>query len=279
MKLAWWLKLVGGVGAALLVLVGIIWFFQRKLIYFPFDQHVPPVSGLLEGGVEVELPTDDGLRLSGWFVPAPGGAATATVLVFNGNAGNRADRAPLAAALARRGFAVLLFDYRGYGGNPGRSSEAGLYADARAAREWLDSRDGVNPARVVLFGESLGGAVALASAVERPPAALVLRSPFSSLTAVGRTHYPFLPVSWLLLDRYPSIEKIPGLACPLLVIAGDRDRIVPTAQSRELFEAAPVTGKRFLLLDGGHNDMELLAGERLITETIEFIRQSVETED
>jgi fermentation-respiration switch protein FrsA (DUF1100 family) len=194
------------------------------------------------------------------------------VIVFNGNAGNRSFRAPLAAALSQRGFAVLLFDYRGYGGNPGRPSESGLLADARAARNWLESRDGIDPAKVAFFGESLGAAVALALAVERPPAAVVMRSPFTSLVAVGRRHYPFLPVRLLLSDRYPSIERIAKLDAPLLVIAGESDYIVPISQSRELYEAAPPGRKSMLSLPGaGHNDYELLAGARLVDETVDFL--------
>jgi fermentation-respiration switch protein FrsA (DUF1100 family) len=273
------LKLIGLLAVAAVVLVGLVWLFQRRLIYFPVDEPMPPAADLLRGAEELTLHTVDGLELGAWFVPAATRRPRATVLVFNGNAGNRTFRAPLAAALSGQGFNVMLFDYRGYGGNPGRPSERGLLADARAAREALVARDDVNAERVVLFGESLGAAVALASAVERPPAALVLRSPFTSLTDVGRAHYPFLPVRWLLADRYPSIERVAGLTCPLLVIAGDRDRIVPTEQSRALYESAPGRDKRFLLLDGGHNDSALFDGDRLIRETAVFIGHALDEED
>ena len=272
------MQMLGLLAAALVLFTALAWLFQRRMIYFPLEQEVAPASSLLSAAEEVLFETEDGLSLHGWFVHAEGGAARATVLVFNGNAGNRSYRAPLAAALARRGYSVLLFDYRGYGGNPGRPSERGLLADGRAARAWLESRIGVEGRRLVFFGESLGAAVALALAVERPPAALVLRSPFTSLTDVGRKHYPFLPVRWLLADRYPSLERITGLDCPLLVVAGERDWIVPPAQSRALFEAAPATRKRFLSLPGGHNDLELLAGERLIDETIAFVEESLDSE-
>jgi fermentation-respiration switch protein FrsA (DUF1100 family) len=233
---------------------------------------------MLAGAEELTFETADGLRLGGWFVPAQG-EAIASVLVFNGNAGNRSYRAPLAASLAQRGSAVLLFDYRGFGGNPGRPTERGLAADARAARAALEARPDVDPERVFFFGESLGAAVALALAVERPPAGLVLRSPFTSLADVGKEHYPFLPVRSLLQDRYPSLQRVPSLRCPLLVLAGRRDFIVPAAQSRALYEAAPEGHKRLVMLEGGHNDMELLAGERLIGETVAFIGGIVEGGD
>jgi fermentation-respiration switch protein FrsA (DUF1100 family) len=275
------LKTLGGFGAVLVLcvvgLIGLLWLFQRRMIYFPLDHDVPPAAEMLAGAEDLHFETADGLRLGGWFVPARG-AATATVLVFNGNAGNRSYRAPLAASLAERGIAVMLFDYRGFGGNPGHPSERGLLADARAARSALEARPDVDPARVFFFGESLGAAVALALAVERPPAGVVLRSPFTSLADVGKEHYPFLPVRSLLQDRYPSLQRVPSLSCPLLVLAGRRDLIVPAAQSRALFEAAPAGRKRLVVLEGGHNDMELLAGERLIGETVAFIGEFVETE-
>ena len=127
------------------------------------------------------------------------------------------------------GLAVLLFDYRGYGGNPGHPTEEGLAADARAALGYLAGRPEVDPERVIYFGESLGAAVALRLATERPPAALVLRSPFASLAEVGRRHYPVLPVSLLLRDRYDSAALAGRLDAPLLVVAGGRDQIVPAA--------------------------------------------------
>ena len=194
------------------------------------------------------------------------------MLVCNGNAGNRSLRAPLAAALARAGLAVLLFDYRGYAANPGRPTEAGLAADARAAVAYLAARPEVDPARLVYFGESIGAAVALRLAVERPPAALVLRSPFASLAEVGRRYYPWLPVSRLLLDRYDALGRVGRLAAPLLVVAGERDRVIPVAHSRRLFDAAPQP-KRFVLLPGaGHNDLDLLAGPDLLDELLAFLR-------
>ncbi len=185
--------------------------------------------------------------------------------------GNRTHRAPLAAALAREGFGVLLFDYRGYGGNPGTPTEAGLLADARAARAYLAARGDVDPARLVYLGESLGAAVAVALAAEAPPRALVLRSPFTSLTDVGRRHYPLLPVGLLLRDRYPSLERIGGVAAPVLVVAGERDRLVPVEQSRRLYAAAPGPKRFVLIADADHNDFALLAGAEFIGAVARFL--------
>jgi fermentation-respiration switch protein FrsA (DUF1100 family) len=272
------------VAVAVLLVVGLLWSQQRRLIYLPAPRAVPPAAAVLPAAEEVSFKTADGLRLAGWFVPpvhrgSPSGglrgAKPPAVLVCNGNAGNRSLRAPLAAALARAGLAVLLFDYRGYAANPGRPTEEGLAADARAALAYLAARPDVDPARLVYFGESLGAAVALRLAVERPPAALVLRSPWASLTEVGRRLYPWLPVSLLLADRYDSLGRVGRLAAPLLVVAGERDGIVPAAHSRRLFDAAPQP-KRFVLLPGAdHNDLDLLAGERLLAELQAFLRDAV----
>jgi fermentation-respiration switch protein FrsA (DUF1100 family) len=265
------LALLGTAAVLLVALLLLIWMTQRQLIYLPMQQHVPPAAELLSGATDVSFDTEDGLTLRAWFVPPDSGGSGPTVLVLPGNAGNRSMRAPLARALSHRGMSVLLVDYRGYGGNPGKPTESGLLADARAARVYLESRPDVDPSRIVYFGESLGAAVALAAAIERPPAALVLRSPFTSMTDVAALHYPFLPVRLLLLDRYPSGERIGGLRCPLLVLAGSQDGIVPPDQSRSLFEAAPVEARRFLVIDGaGHNDYDLLAGERMIAEIARF---------
>jgi fermentation-respiration switch protein FrsA (DUF1100 family) len=263
------------VAALLLAPVALLWAFQRRLIYLPAPRAVPPAAMVLPGAEEVAFPTADGLRLGGWFVPAGAVDNPATrspaVLVCNGNGGNRSLRVALAAELSRMGLAVLLFDYRGYGGNPGHPTEEGLAADARAARAYLAGRGEVDPDRLVYFGESLGAAVALRLAVERPPAALVLRSPFASLAEVGRLHYPLVPVSLLLRDRYDSAARAGRLAAPLLVVAGGRDRIVPASHSRRLFAAAPQP-KRLVVLEGAdHNDHDLLAGPRLLAELRAFL--------
>jgi fermentation-respiration switch protein FrsA (DUF1100 family) len=262
------------VGLLAAVLLGLIWSQQRRLIYFPWPDRLPAASSVLTGSQEVVVATEDGIHLGGWFMPAQGGRPAPAVLVCNGNGGNRALRAPLATALSRAGLSVLLFDYRGYGGNPGRPSEDGLAADARAAQAWLAARPEVDPDRIAYFGESLGAAVALRLAVERPPAALILRSPFTSLTDVGRLHYPWLPVKWLLTDRYGSAARVAQLTVPLLVIAGERDQIVPTALSRRLYDAATAP-KRFVLVPGAdHNDAALVNGPQTVDEILRFLAQT-----
>jgi hypothetical protein len=257
--------------AGIILLLVLAWAFQRKMVYFPF-RDVPPPGNVGLGSAEVvRFVTDDGLTLNGWFVPRSASLTTTTVIVFNGNAGNRAYRAPLARRLAENGIATLLFDYRGYGDNPGFPTESGLARDASAARRYLTSRPDVDQSAIVYFGESLGAAVALNLAVQQVPRALVARSPFTSLGDVGAHHYPFLPVRWLLRDRYPSIDLVRRLRCPLLVVSAEEDSIVPSQQSRRLYDAAPEPKRLLVLPDTDHNDYELLAGERMIREIVQFL--------
>jgi fermentation-respiration switch protein FrsA (DUF1100 family) len=215
--------------------------------------------------------TDDGLKLGAWFVPAAFPGTATTMIVFNGNGGNRALRAPLAAELSTRGIATLMVDYRGYAGNPGSPSEHGLASDARAALRYVARRADVDPARIVYFGESLGTGVAVRLAVEHPPLALILRSPYTSLVDMGRHFYPFLPVRRFLSDRFESMELIDRLTRPVLVIAAHRDSIVPSSQSQRLYDAAPEPKQLLMLDDVDHNDYELLAGARVIGAIVDFV--------
>ena len=247
-----------------LVLVLAAWGLQRQLIYLPTGTDPAP-PGHVE---EVTLPTEDGLELTAWYVTPDD--PVATVLVLPGNAGDRSLRLPLADGLVARGHAVLLVDYRGYGGNPGSPDEAGLRLDALAARDHLLDRDEVDGDRLVFLGESLGSGVAAALAGEHPPAALVLRSPFTELADVGRAHYPILPVRTLLWDRFETREHLAGHDGPVLVVAGGQDGIVPTELS---VEVARAVGAEYRELEGvDHNDRELLDGEVYLGAIDEFVR-------
>jgi uncharacterized protein len=252
-----------------LLLVLIAWIFQRHLLYFP--DRSPPVPP--PGVKEVGYTTDDGHELTGWFLAAESGEPYATVLVSGGNAGNRADRLPLAEGLASQGYAVLLMDYRGYGGNPGSPSEDGLIADHRAAVSYLADRPDVDPDRLVYYGESLGSAVAAAGAAESPPAALILRSPFPELADVGQGHYWFLPVRLLLRDRFPTTEWLAEYDGPTLVLAAEHDTVVPVELSRRVAEDHADT---YVEIPGAdHNDAAMLSGSRLLDAIDRFLRAEV----
>ena len=244
---------------------------QRRLMYFPFGNVPAPEQVGLQGAEQVSVQTEDGISLDAWFVPPAAPSSRTTVLIFNGNGGNRAMRAPLAAALADRHIASLLLDYRGFGGNPGAPSETGLGRDARAALHYVLGRPDVDRSRIAYFGESLGSGVAVQLGTEHPPHRLILRSPYTSVVDVARHHYPFVPVGWVLRDRFASIDCIKQVTSPVLIIAGNRDGVVPAALSEKLFAAANEP-KQLLMFDGvDHNDDELLAGRRMVEAIVRFL--------
>lgn len=235
-------------------MMGLVYGFQRSLIYFPDDREVPPAGTVIPGARDVTLTTADGLDLTAWYVPPLGGQdRDLAVLMAPGNGGNRSDRAGLAELLAERGFAVLVLEYRGYGGNPGSPSEEGLHADALAAVDALTEL-GHPPERTIYLGESLGTGVVAALAAAVAPAGVVLRSPFTSLADVGRHLYPVLPVGLLLRDRYPVLEHVAEMPGPVSVIYGDADTVVPSEQSAWVADAAPQLVEEVRLAGVGHND-------------------------
>ena len=207
------------------------------------------------------LTSEDGVRLHAFFLPAEA-PATRAILMLHGNAGNASHRLPRAAALAQLGAHVLLIDYRGYGLSDGRPSEPGAYADARAGLAFLIAR-GIEEKRVVLFGHSLGGAIAVDLAAGRGLAGVVLESAFTSLADVARSFAGPLG-SFLLRERFDSVAKIAELRAPLLQLHGDRDDLVPCSLGRALFELAPEPKQFETLRGAGHNDTAELGGARYL---------------
>ncbi|UMG91391.1 alpha/beta hydrolase [Nocardioides sp. TF02-7] len=239
------------------IVVALLWWQQRRLVYFPDPSEVPPAADVVDGAQDVELHTEDGLTLGAWFVPAAPARGEpdrrTAVLVAPGNGGNRAGRAGFAEQLRRSGFAVLLLDYRGYGGNPGSPSEEGLALDALAAVDALADL-GFPPERTIYFGESLGTGVVAALQAVRPPAGVVLRSPFTELADVGAEHYPWLPVRLLLRDDFPVSDHLAATDVPVTVVYGDRDSVVPTRLSEQVADEAPTLFERVVIEGADHND-------------------------
>jgi len=233
---------------AVCIVVGL---FQRRLIYFPTREYefVPTDVGL--SFEEVTLTGGDGVRLCAWLIPhqAPKG----TVLFFHGNGGNISHRLVAVKTWHNLGYTVLILDYRGYGRSEGTPSEAGLYRDAQAAWRYLTESRGEKADRIILFGESLGGAVAIDLAANCRPAALVVESTFPSLLAVAKLHYPLLPVGLLLRERYDSLGKIARVSCPKLFFHGTDDELIPLAVARPLYDAA-TPPKQLIETPGGHNE-------------------------
>ena len=260
------LTLFGLLGCGYLMLVAGLYVVQRQLLYLP-DRSIPSptASGVPEMG-EVTLQTDDGLRLVAWYRPAA--QRRATILYLHGNGGHIGYRGERVRPFIDGGFGVLLMEYRGYGGNPGRPDEAGLMSDARAAFAFLGTA-GVWPAETVLYGESLGSTVAVTVAAERaaggqPVAALVLEAPLSSVSDVAAYHYPWMPVRWLLKDRFEAEARIADVGAPVLIVHGDADKIVPIPYGRALFEAAQEPKEAAWIQGGGHENLAQFGLSRMV---------------
>ena len=268
----------------LVTLVGALVFlayYQRHLIYGPDVTSNLSTSeyGLERSAIDVTVKSSDGLDLHGWLVLAKSSVQVDSndlkqtlddrrpvVLYFPGNAGHRGYRLSRLLRLQSLDVHTLLVDYRGYGDNAGHPTEANLARDAHSAWEYLTRVLGVSPDRIVIYGESLGGGVAvrLASELcqsERIPGGLIVQSTFDSLVTAAQFHFPYLPVSWLLIDRFPSVERIPHVTCPILSIHGTRDSIVPFANGQKLFDAAParstngIAKQMIVLPHTDHNDV------------------------
>jgi fermentation-respiration switch protein FrsA (DUF1100 family) len=229
---------------------------EHSFIYFPSA----PLSGTPAsvGLAFEEVWIGPAPRLHAWFVPGDG---PFTLLWLHGNGGNISSRlAWLRLLRSALPWHVLLVDYQGYGRSEGRPSEQNTYRDARVALTYLQAREAVDPARLVYYGESLGGAVAAHLASEAPPACLVLQSTFTSLLELARLHYPFLPVGTFLRSRYATLETIGQIAAPVFVAHGGQDEIVPVEQARRLYAAASEPKQLYLVEQASHNDFIDLAG-------------------
>lgn len=245
--------------------MGLIDLLHRQLVFFP-DRAVTRTPGDIGlDFAEVYFSASDGVRLHGWFIPAPSAAhhpesnANLTILWFHGNAGNLGYQVEDLAALRQWTAAnIFIFDYRGYGNSAGQPSERGFYRDARAAWNYLLTRPDIDPQRIILYGRSLGTAAAVELAAAPPagtePYAVILYSPLTSLRAMARAVHTRLPLHWLAGGQFNSLARIGGVAAPILIIHSAADEIIPVEQGRRLFAAAPEP-KQFLYPDAaGHND-------------------------
>jgi hypothetical protein len=246
------------VTVAYLALLVVLRLSESRLLYAPGAARTlaAPPPALHLAPERVEIPAGDGVTLVAWIIRAPGTRpAGRWLLVCHGNAGNLADAGRPAhyAGLRALGLNILAFDYRGYGESDGVPTEEGLYRDAEAAYRYLHERLGVTPDRIVLFGHSLGSAVAVDLATRVPAAGLVLEGALISVTARAQEVYPFVPVRWIARSRYASIEKIGRVPVPKLFLHAREDDVVPIAHGRRLYAAAG-SPKTFVELAGGHGD-------------------------
>ena len=253
------------------VFAGFIYLMQPRLLYYPNVPTreltaTPADTGLVYETVTLE--TADGVRLSSWFIPHP--APRATLLFFHGNAGNLSHRIESIRQFHHLGLAVFIIDYRGYGESEGSPTEAGTYRDAAAAWEYLVRRRDIAPQEIVIFGRSLGAAIAAELATHTRPAALIIESAFTSVPNMATRLYPWLPVRWLSRYRYDTQKALESITCPVLIIHSREDDIIPYAEGEQLYSRAREP-KRFLELHGGHNDGFLVSRDAYMQGIDDFL--------
>jgi len=246
----------------------LVYFLQDRLLYFPFKEIDANPAAIQLPFEDVRLATSDSTTISAWWIPAHN--ERAVLLFCHGNAGNISHRLDSLQIFNRLGLSVLIFDYRGYGASTGLPSENGTYLDAEAAWRYLVEVQKKQPEEIILFGESLGGAVAAEIALRHRPGGLILMSSFTSIPELAGMLYPFLPARWLSKFCYATIDKIGSIAAPTLIIHSPDDEIVPYAQGRALYEKA-AGPKEFLQIKGGHNEGFLVSGELYVQGLNHFI--------
>ena len=261
------LAVIGGIASL------VIMWREDDFIYYPEREWAvrPEHYGLAAQDLYVQ--TQDLENLHAWFIRAP--SEKAALLFFHGNAGNISHRIGKISPLIAAGASVLLLDYRGYGKSSGHPSEEGLYRDAEAAYQELTVRQKIEPSKIFLFGESIGGAVAIDLAAQHPCAGVILEGTFSSVKDMAAILMPFLPMHFILKSKYDSISKIVGIKSPLLFIHGTDDEIVPYSQGQKLFAAATSPKEFYSIPGAGHNDTYVRAGKTYFEKIIRFIEKNL----
>jgi len=266
---------IGSAVLLYLAVVALLWLAESRLIYFPGAERTltaPPLS--LQLPIErAELTTEDGVRLVGWVMPAANSTTGFWLLVCHGNAGNLSqfDRPAHYAALSQLGLNLFAFDYRGYGESGGTPSEHGLYRDADAAYRYLREERGVPAERIIVFGHSLGSAVAIDLASRTPVAGLIVEGGLVSVIQRGQELYPFIPVRWIARTRFSSIDKIAHVAAPKLFLHAVADEVIPLSHGRRLFQAAQ-DPKRLVELEGTHSDAFAVDSSRYFGSIAGFLK-------
>ena len=272
-----WLATLLGWGMAVYAgLAFYLYVFQASYVYFPEMPSRKVESTPADIGLAfepVKLRTADGETLDGWFIPAP--QARGTLLYLHGNGGNIGHRLDPIAVFHRLGLNILIFDYRGYGASTGKPTEEGTYQDALAGWRFLTQEKGVKAAQIVLFGESLGGAIAAWLAARHTPAALIIFATFTSLPEMAQQLYPFLPARLLARYRYETRAALDRVKCPVLIMHSPEDEIIPFSHGQALFAAAHEP-KRFLELHGGHNDALFVSREAYARAVKELLDQALQ---
>lgn len=262
---------VGGV--VVIGVLALLWSLQRTAVYYPDTTHPGSAALAHENGRDLTLQTEDGLELEAWLLePAPATDRDIAVLYAPGNAGNRAGRLGIGQELTDRGFTVLLMEYRGYGGNPGEPSEDGLAMDAVAAAQAL-ADEGFAPERTLYLGESRGTAVVAALQATRPPAGVLLRSPFTEFADIAEEYLPILPPSVLLREDFAVSRYLEDSEVPVTVLHGTADSVVPSALSAQVAEDVGTLHEEIVLDGVDHNDAVMFGAP--VAEALEDLADAV----
>lgn len=240
---------------------GVLFFTQSRLIYFPVREIVVTPNQIGLSYEEVSFKTQEKVKLSGWYIPAS--PSRGVILFCHGNAGNISHCIESIEIFHSLGFSTFIFDYRGYGLSNGRPSEQGTYRDTKAAMDYLVREKELTPSEIIIFGRSLGGAVAVWLASRHTPKALILESTFTSVPDMAAALYSFLPARLLCRYDYNALAAIRDVSCPVLIVHSPEDEIVPFSQGRQLFDAANQP-KVFLEVSGGHNEGFLTSGQTYV---------------
>ena len=249
-----------------LCVVFALYCFQRKMIFYP-DKNFPNINVYETYGIKpVNVTTSDNLGLTGWWKKAQ--KDKPTLIFFHGNAGHHGHRMQNILSYIDKGFGVLLAGYRGYGGNPGSPSETGFYKDAEAYMHHLIN-EGIDENKIIVYGQSIGTGVAVRIAYEyKNIQALILEAPYTSLPDVAAKTYFFIPVHFLMHDKFDNLSKIKEVKSPLLIMHGTKDHIIPSEMGRKLYEAGNSPKELYYLEGYGHNDIPF---KRLSSKTLDFL--------
>ncbi len=256
-----------------ILLCAYLYFLQHKFVYFPSATLVSSPTDIQLPYEDVQLESSQGNTIHGWFIPHP--EATATLLFFHGNGGNISHRLDSINIFHQLRLSVFIIDYQGYGRSEGKPSETATYDDALSAWRFLTEQKQIAPEMILIFGRSLGAAVAAWLAAQHAPRALILESAFTSVTDMGKMLYPLLPAN--LLTRYPydTLGRIQTIRCPILVLHSPDDEIIPFHFGEQLYQSANEP-KQFFRMRGGHNDGFLVSGTGYINTLKQFISTHVE---
>jgi len=256
-------------------ITGLAFAFQDQLLFQPSSRLLATPEALGMAYEAVRLDTEDDETLHGWWIPADD-VSRGTLLFFHGNAGNISGRLESVKQFHELGLNVLIVDYRGYGQSTGSPSEEGIYRDAETGWEYLTEAQSVEAQQVVVFGRSMGGGAATWLAARHTPGAVILESVFTNVPDIGAHHYPFLPVRVLATNQFDNESRVADINAPKLFIHSGGDRIVPFELGRQVYEAASEP-KRFLEIQGGHNDGFMVSEEAYLREIDDFLEEHLDS--